>query len=201
MVKIENYIEHNHSGRREAKPFIHVVHYTGSDNVQGTLDWFSRIESRVSAHEVIDRNGDRYLIVPLEEKAWHAGVSIFYGKTHPAGRKNINDISFGYELVGTYGSEFTGPQYDSLADAILEIIYDQRFEKATIDGLWGSIVGHEFISPRRKIDPGPSFGWIKLYRNIQRKHIENTGDRKIPNIVFNPPIIQYIHDHYETTRR
>ncbi|HDY90272.1 MAG TPA: hypothetical protein ENH82_19400 [bacterium] len=195
MPKTERYIEHNFSSRRKSKPFIHVVHYTGSDNVDSTLDWFSRPESRVSAHEVIDKNGDRYLVVPKEMKAWHAGTSVYYGKTHPEGRKYINDISFGYELVGTYGSEFTDPQYESLADAILDVLYDQRFEKATIDSLWDTIVGHEHVALRRKIDPGPSFSWIKLYRIIQRKY-----SGTIPSIVFNPPIISYIKDNYQTIR-
>ena len=201
MAKIENYIEHNFSSRRKAKPFIHIVHYTGTDNVLSTLDWFSRPESRVSAHEIIDLNGDRYLTVPKELKAWHAGTSVYYGKTHPKGRKNINDISFGYELVGTYGSEFTDQQYDSLTEAILEVIYHQEFEKATIDELWDCVVGHQHISPRRKIDPGETFSWARLYRNIQQKHIENTDDSDMPNMVFTPPIVGYIRDNYQTARR
>ena len=99
MSKIEHYIEHNFSDRKD-DPFVFVVHYTGANNVESTLDWFGRPEARCSAHEVIDKNGDRYLIVPPEKKAWHSGVSTYYGKEYPEGKNNVNQFSFGLELVG-----------------------------------------------------------------------------------------------------
>jgi len=71
-MKVEHYTSPNHDSRKGKQPFIFVVHYTGSLNVAGTLDWFSRSESKVSAHEVIDFDGTRYLVVPKSERAWHA---------------------------------------------------------------------------------------------------------------------------------
>ena len=200
MAKIKQYIDCNYSSRKQ-KPYVFVVHYTGSNNVDGTLSWFANPEARVSSHEVIDKNGDRYLTVPPEKKAWHAGKSIYYDANHPKGIGNVNDFSFGYELVGVYGSDFTEAQYDALAEAIAERIYDRSFDIALVTDLWGSIVGHEHIAPRRKIDPGPTFTWIKLYRTIHKTIIHNYQDAILPSMVHRPPIIEYMRDNYASTRK
>jgi N-acetyl-anhydromuramyl-L-alanine amidase AmpD len=130
-----------------------VIHYTGSLSLTGTLDWFSDVRSKVSAHFVLGRGGEVYAYEELRSKLWHAGKSEWNG------RKWCNNYSVGYELVGTFDSGFTEAQMDNL----LELLY--RHTAST--GI-KAIVGHEHISTGRKVDPGPQFNW-DLVRTSHRE--------------------------------
>lgn len=121
-----------------------IVHYTGSMNLQGTLSWFEDKASKVSAHYVIGRNGDVYQYNTLASTLWHAGRSEWNGRT------GCNSFSIGYELVGTYDSGFTDDQMNSLESLLRNNV--------TATGIT-AIVGHEHVSPGRKVDPGPEFSW------------------------------------------
>ena len=100
-----------------------------------------------------------------------------------------------------YGSDFTDAQYDALAEAISETLFNSDYDKALITDLWGSIVGHDHIAPRRKIDPGPTFTWIKLYRAIHKTIVHKWKEIRLPAIVHRPPIIDYIRENYTSTRK
>lgn len=128
-----------------------------NDNVErfftGQLDWsqhdyFKQIEGvRVSAHLYIKRNGHVVQFVPLNKRAWHAGVSKFQTRT------KCNDFSIGIELQGTDDLPFTERQYQSLKEVTKHI--QRHYPKITTD----HIVGHSDIAPGRKTDPGPFFYW------------------------------------------
>ena len=79
------------TGKNERIQFI-VVHYTATDNLGSIKELTS---SRVSSHFlVLDEDDNKiYSLVPLEQRAWHAGASSFRGRT------NINDTSVGIEIV------------------------------------------------------------------------------------------------------
>ena len=79
------------TGKNERIQFI-VVHYTATDNAGSIKELTS---SRVSSHFlVLDEDDNKiYNLVPLEQRAWHAGASAFRGRT------NINDTSVGIEIV------------------------------------------------------------------------------------------------------
>lgn len=119
--------------------------------------FFERIAHlRVSAHLLIRRNGALVQYVPFNERAWHAGVS-YYGL-----RPNCNDFSIGIELEGTDAVPYTDVQYDNLAQAIAALL-------RSYPGLSRErISGHCDIAPGRKTDPGPSFDWGRLHRNLAR---------------------------------
>ncbi len=133
-----------------------------NDNVEafftGKLDpnahpYFRQIfEMRVSAHLYIKRTGEIVQFVPLDKRAWHAGVSKFKG------RSKCNDFSIGIEMQGTDEMDFTTAQYDALVNVTKEI--RQHFPNIEL----GNIVGHEHIAPGRKTDPGPCFDWDR-YKN------------------------------------
>jgi AmpD protein len=106
----------------------------------------------VSAHFLIDRDGELSQFVSVYERAWHAGVSSW------AGRENCNDFSIGIELEGTDTLAFTGAQYLALSRLIRELW--QVFPTLSR----GGIVGHSDIAPGRKTDPGPAFEWVRLRR-------------------------------------
>jgi AmpD protein len=104
----------------------------------------------VSAHLLIRRDGTPVQFVPFGERAWHAGVSQYQG------RSACNDFSIGIELEGTDDTAFAEPQYASLAAVIRALL--ARYE--TLDA--ARIVGHSDIAPGRKLDPGTKFDWPRL---------------------------------------
>ncbi|PSW18517.1 1,6-anhydro-N-acetylmuramyl-L-alanine amidase AmpD [Photobacterium sanctipauli] len=113
-------------------------------------------EFRVSAHCLIRRNGDIIQFVPLNCRAWHAGVSQF------AGREKCNDYSIGIELEGTDTLPYTEAQYQVLSELTQAII--GKYPNVTPS----RITGHEFIAPGRKTDPGFAFDWY-AYKSLIAK--------------------------------
>jgi AmpD protein len=111
---------------------------------------------KVSAHYMIDRQGEIYSLVNEEDTAWHAGASSLRGKSV---KNSCNAFSIGIELVGTNSDKFTEEQYKALSNLAGEII-DRH------DILSENIVGHCHIAPGRKIDPGAMFDWDRFYKEL-----------------------------------
>lgn len=108
---------------------------------------------QVSSHFFIDRTGKLTQFVPLNRRAWHAGVSSFLGES------NCNDFSIGIELEGADDIPYTDAQYDAL-NKVTRTLQD-RYPKITSD----RITGHDTIAPGRKTDPGAAFDWSR-YRHL-----------------------------------
>jgi N-acetyl-anhydromuramoyl-L-alanine amidase len=110
---------------------------------------------RVSAHFFIRRHGQVMQFVSCDQRAWHAGVSMFKG------RERCNDFSIGIELEGSSLRPFTNAQYRRLAllVAALRAHYPLRFA-----------TGHEHIAPGRKQDPGPYFDWERFAQQCGLPH-------------------------------
>ena len=108
---------------------------------------------KVSSHFLIRRDGTLLQFVSVLERAWHAGLSQFEG------RSGCNDFSIGVELEGTDTSAFASAQYLTLTrlTQVLLAAFPIRH-----------IVGHSDIAPDRKTDPGPCFDWF-LYRQAIRR--------------------------------
>jgi AmpD protein len=110
--------------------------------------YFATLEGlRVSAHFLIRRDGEMLQFVPCINRAWHAGVSNWRG------RSACNDFSIGIELEGTDDLPFAEAQYAALADLLRAL--RARYSIA-------GIVGHSEIAPCRKTDPGPHFEWPRV---------------------------------------
>jgi AmpD protein len=117
------------------------------------LDWdahpyFAAIRGlEVSAHFVVRRQGQLLQFVSCDDRAWHAGRSVWQG------RPECNDYAIGIELEGLEGDAFEPAQYATLLRLIatLREVYPIR-----------DIVGHEHIAPQRKHDPGSGFDWEQL---------------------------------------
>ena len=110
----------------------------------------------VSAHCLIERDGNIIQFVSFLDRAWHAGVSNYKG------RDNCNDFSIGIELEGTDDLPYTQQQYDSLS-AITHAVMQQY--SITQD----SITGHCDIAPGRKTDPGQAFDWSGYFSMLAQK--------------------------------
>jgi AmpD protein len=129
------------------------------NNLDPSLDpYFKKIANlRVSAHLLIDREGGFIQFVSFNDRAWHAGASIYNGLT------NCNDFSIGIELVGSDSKPYTDAQYESLIKVTQEII--KRYP--LIDK--NRITGHSDIAPSRKTDPGPCFDWERYTLHFDDK--------------------------------
>ncbi|HVN93123.1 MAG TPA: transglycosylase domain-containing protein [Terracidiphilus sp.] len=106
MVKppIKSFIESpNSSSRNGAEIDMIVLHCSTAATVEGTIHWFLNRNSRVSAHYIVDKNGDIYQMVRDDLSAWHA--------------KATNARSIGIEHVATAADRLTDAQ--SVASAQL----------------------------------------------------------------------------------
>jgi len=135
-------------------------HYGGNEVQQlftNQLDWnahpyFETLRGiEVSAHFYVRRNGELWQFVSCDDRAWHAGVSSWRGRT------NRNDDSVGIELEGLEGEPFEEAQYETLAGLCPALM--ERYPVS-------SIAGHQHVAPGRKFDPGPGFNWKVLQKNL-----------------------------------
>lgn len=117
-------------------------------------------EVKVSAHFLIQRTGKITQFVPCGKRAWHAGASMWHGRTA------CNDFSIGIELEGTDFLPFSDQQYAGLIrlTRILKRAYPIR-----------EIVGHSDIAPGRKTDPGDEFDWSRYLKKNRLK----TGQKRV----------------------
>lgn len=124
----------------------------------GTLDCsahpsFSELQGlRVSAHFLVRRDGSIVQFVSTHDRAWHAGVSEF------CGRSRCNDFSIGIELEGSDDDVFESAQIAQtvlLSAALCELHPSLRW-----------VAGHSDIAPGRKSDPGPNFNWSDFLHRL-----------------------------------
>jgi N-acetyl-anhydromuramoyl-L-alanine amidase len=111
-------------------------------------------ELRVSSHFLIRRDGELVQFVPLERRAWHAGVSSWRA------RSRCNDFSIGIELEGAEEDVFTDRQYEALASLLRELQ-----ERLPIR----DIAAHSDVAPDRKTDPGSQFDWARLFEALAKR--------------------------------
>ena len=125
--------------------------FTNTLNTSAHPFFKSLVDLRVSAHFLVARDGRVTQYVSCLERAWHAGVSAWRGKSR------CNDYSIGIELEGSDTQAFSDRQYavlGALVDA-LRVRYPVR-----------DVVGHAHIAPGRKTDPGPYFDWRRCGWNV-----------------------------------
>lgn len=107
-------------------------------------------ELQVSAHFLIRRDGEIVQFVSVDNRAWHAGQSLW------CGRHNCNDFSVGLELEGTDERPYEDIQYAQLQQLVDAL--RRYFPSLGPD----DVAGHSDIAPGRKTDPGPAFDWSRL---------------------------------------
>ena len=101
----------------------------------------------VSAHFLIERDGRATQFVGCHQRAWHAGASVFEG------RSGCNDFSIGVELEGTDFTAFEPAQYVTLARLTTALRSELPLR---------AVRGHCHVAPERKTDPGPLFDWHRF---------------------------------------
>ncbi len=158
-----------------------VIHYTAGSSAEGAIAWLSNRAAKASAHLVIGRDGAITQMVPFNRVAWHAGRSLWDG------RSGLNSCSIGIELDNAGRLERAGSRWRSAAtkrayadDDVL--LANHRHDRSgTPPCGWHEyseeqlavalevslllmqryalkdVLGHEDIAPGRKSDPGPAF--------------------------------------------
>jgi N-acetylmuramoyl-L-alanine amidase len=130
-----------------------VLHYTGMKSGADAIAWLANPESKVSAHYVVDEDGQVVYMVREEDRAQHAGLSYWRGVT------DNNSASIGIEIVNP-GHEwgyrpFPEEQMESVVRLVAEIVRTYNIEPR-------NVVGHSDVAPARKADPGELFDWERL---------------------------------------
>jgi N-acetylmuramoyl-L-alanine amidase len=142
-------------GERTLPVAMLVLHYTGMRSGAEAIAKLTDPVSNVSAHYVVDEDGQIIHMVREEQRAHHAGTSHWRGIT------DCNDVSVGIEIVNP-GHEFgyrpfPEGQMAALVPLVAQIVRTHSIEPR-------NVVGHSDVAPARKEDPGELFDWERLAR-------------------------------------
>ncbi|MEQ8195200.1 MAG: N-acetylmuramoyl-L-alanine amidase, partial [Rhodospirillales bacterium] len=123
----------NFDARPEGIPVdMLVLHYTGMRTAADAFDRLCDPAAKVSAHYLIDVDGDVSALVDETTRAWHAGVSFWRG------HRDVNARSIGIELVNPgheYGYvDFADAQMAALIDLAKEILARHPIEARNVVG-------------------------------------------------------------------
>ena len=145
------------SNRRKSKIIRFLIfHYTGMKKEKEAIQKLTNIQSEVSTHYFIKKNGEIIRMVPDLYVAWHAGISRW--KKY----KLLNKNSIGIEISNPgyqFGYvNFSKKQIKSLIKLTIILIKKYKINK-------NHILGHSDVAPDRKMDPGEKFPWEVLYKN------------------------------------
>ena len=162
-----NYSPNFYQGKRSKNQInFLIIHYTGMKSEKAALNRLTKIQSQVSTHYLIKKDGRIVVIVPDLYVAWHAGASSWKKK------KFLNSSSIGIELTnpGHYLNykSFSKKQINSLIKLSKFLIRKYKINKK-------NILGHSDIAPDRKMDPGEKFPWkylakknIGIWHNLKK---------------------------------
>jgi len=145
------------SKKRESKKIRFIIfHYTGMKKESESVSRLTNLQSEVSCHYLIKKNGEIITIVPESYIAWHAGKSSW------GSYKSLNKDSIGIEITNPghdYNyKKFTKKQIISLLKLSKILIKKYKINSK-------NILGHSDIAPERKKDPGEKFPWEYLSQN------------------------------------
>ena len=133
------------------------------------INRLTKIQSEVSSHYLIKKNGVIVVMVPDLYIAWHAGKSSWKSF------KSLNKNSIGIEISNP-GHEhayidFSKKQIQSILYLSKSLIKKYKIKSS-------NVLGHSDIAPFRKKDPGEKFPW---------KHLSKLGVGKwhsLPNKIL-----------------
>jgi N-acetylmuramoyl-L-alanine amidase len=154
MKKVFNYSPNFYSNKRKSKQIKFLIfHYTGMRKESDAINRLTNIQSEVSSHYLIQRNGTINLMVPDLYVAWHAGKSSWKGF------KSLNKNSIGIEISNP-GHEHTYINFSKKQIKSILYLSKSLIKKYNIKS--SNVLGHSDIAPFRKKDPGEKFPWKYL---------------------------------------
>ncbi len=133
------------------KPQLIIIHHTNMRTLAEALKTLQTGNplGRVSAHFLLGREGEILQLVADNERAWHAGIARW------AGRTDLNSASIGIELDNDGSTPFTQTQIAALIALLTDLTTRLGIEPQQV---WG----HSDIAPARKDDPNKYFPWATL---------------------------------------
>ena len=173
-----NYSPNFSTNKRNKKNIkLLIFHYTGMKNENKAISRLTDVNSKVSSHYFIKKNGKTILLVPELYVAWHAGKS--YWKK----QKSLNKSSIGIEIQNTghqFGyHKFTNSQIKSLVKLSIYLIKKYKINNK-------NILGHSDVAYDRKKDPGEKFPWqflakkkIGIWHNLEKIKLRKNRNLKI----------------------
>jgi len=162
-IKLSN--QTNGKYAQSIKPEAIVLHHT-SGNYEGSIAWTNRVFNEKgkrlygSYHCIVARDGRRTITNSDTNRAYHAGPSIFKGKT------NLNNWSLG---VAWERDTYSEPLSNAAIESALEYILP-RMKK------WGitpdNVTDHRTVAPNRKDDLAPKeyAKFMKILRERWEKY-------------------------------
>lgn len=200
----------NNSGKfTESLPDTIVIHYTAGSSADSSVATLVNPRVKASAHLVIGRDGSATQLVPFDTIAWHAGKSAW------ADRAGLNKYSIGIELDNAGRLTKAGDQYTSWfgrtypQEEVVRAVhrneeqpsYWHRFTEDQITRTYEicsllieqydikTILGHEEISPGRKVDPGPAFPLDKLRDKLLHSDRRDEAEEEETTELSNPGVV------------
>lgn len=148
----------------EIDPQFVVLHHTAGKYPSDMRTLQGLRGRKVSCHLYVNRMGWAFQLLDTNLKGYHAGVSKWtrHGETF----SYLNGHSIGIELENLDGNKhpYTRQQIQNLCLLVVPAIVKAHPILADPDR-W---VGHEQISPGRKIDPGKLFPWVDLRMAVRQ---------------------------------
>ena len=177
----------NHGGSfGPGLPDTIIIHFTAEESAEASVNGLCDPRSKASAHLVIGRDGSITQLVPFDTIAWHAGRSAYQG------RIGFNKYAIGIEIDNAGRLTKSGSQYRAWfgktypEGEVVEAVHRNEsqpscWHRYTNEQITivrdlcillvdtypvDSILGHEEISPGRKVDPGPAFPLDNLREQV-----------------------------------
>ena len=163
MKKVFNYSPNFDSNKRKSKQIKFLIfHYTGMRKESDAINRLTKIQSEVSSHYFIKKNGEIVVMVPDLYVAWHAGKSSWKSFA------SLNKNSIGIEISNP-GHEHAYLNFSKKQIQSILYLSKSLMKKYNIQS--SNILGHSDIAPFRKKDPGEKFPWKYLAKfGIGRWH-------------------------------
>ena len=181
-----------------------IIHYTAGRSGQSSVNHFLNPAAQASAHLVIGRQGEIWQLVPFNQKAWHAGVSAW------SGRSGLNSFSIGIELDNAGKLQKVGDHYQAwFGESYPESeVIEARHKNESSTSFWHAyaaeqinavlevgrllvsayrlidVLGHDDIAPGRKVDPGPAFPMASY-----RASLFGRGDDQSPRYIVSAELL------------
>jgi N-acetylmuramoyl-L-alanine amidase len=130
-------------------PRLIVLHYTGMPSLAEARARLCDPFHEVSAHWLLDVDGQPEALVEENLRAWHAGAGA-WGTV-----ADVNSASIGIEVQNPGHMPFPEPQMAGLERLLAAIMARWNIPAS-------GVIAHSDMAPTRKADPGPHFDWRRL---------------------------------------
>ena len=144
----------NFDSRHAGQPVeILVMHYTGMITAAAALERLCDPQAKVSAHYLIDEDGQCYQLVDEAYRAWHAGAGAWRHW------EDVNGVSIGIEIVNP-GHEHGYRPFPLVQMQAVAGLANSILQRHPV--LPCNVIAHSDLAPQRKEDPGELFDWAWL---------------------------------------